>query len=410
MAARLAHWSCPVCKKDWKAVAASTARGWEAEGKCPGSLRGRCSVADGGGGSIAGRLRVDCGSPRAVRARESGGAEPPSEEAFSGSALHILEATNSLWLVLDLIGVDDTLCTALVCRAFRDALNSRAGGARLQTGVGAVAASISRIAWMMSEPSKPEWLTAWDPMTCSRIARAGKLPALEWARARGCDWDISTCSSAARGGHLDVLKWARRNGCGWGAGTCLAAAANGHLELLQVSLPPPPSPPRANHTRTPPRPLLVLVLDCTASRLPAEDFCQHANSEPGSAAVGAGPVTGRRPGRAVRLGRADLSDGGTGRASRCAGLGRDQRLRLGRGYLQRGGGGRAFGGAGIRPGEWLQLECRHLCDGGDGWALGGAAGVLKIRRTPLAYSLFLFDSIATMEAPGQHALTRSSTS
>ena len=68
---------------------------------------------------------------------------------------------------------------------------------------------------------------------CWKVASAGALKLLQWARANGCPWDKGTCTQAAQGGHLTVLQWARANGCPWDEGTCAYAAQGGHLAVLQ---------------------------------------------------------------------------------------------------------------------------------------------------------------------------------
>ena len=68
---------------------------------------------------------------------------------------------------------------------------------------------------------------------CWKVASAGALKLLQWARANGCPWDAWTCAYAAQGGHLTVLQWSRANGCPWDAWTCTWAAAEGHLTLQQ---------------------------------------------------------------------------------------------------------------------------------------------------------------------------------
>ena len=61
--------------------------------------------------------------------------------------------------------------------------------------------------------SGPVWVQGWNRATTRTLARLGRLEALQWARANGCDWDWQTCSAAAKGRHAEVLRWARANGC-----------------------------------------------------------------------------------------------------------------------------------------------------------------------------------------------------
>ena len=68
---------------------------------------------------------------------------------------------------------------------------------------------------------------------CWKVASAGALKLLQWARANECPWDEETCAYAAQGGHLAVLQWARANGCPWDKGTCTIAAQGGQLAVLQ---------------------------------------------------------------------------------------------------------------------------------------------------------------------------------
>lgn len=67
---------------------------------------------------------------------------------------------------------------------------------------------------------------------CRRIAKKGKLRALQWAHDN-YTWDDNVCFWAAGRGLLEVLKWAHVNNFPWDAEVCNQAASSGHLEVLQ---------------------------------------------------------------------------------------------------------------------------------------------------------------------------------
>ena len=168
------------------------------------------------------------------------------EYALAASPFALLDARDSLPLVIDAVHEDDTLCLALTCRALRNALWARfprrpAGdahaGVRVRTRDAAVVGTVGRLvwAWGLDQPW-PGPRAGWQPNSwqiCQTVARHGALASLQWARANGCDWSADTCSRAAGGGHLEVLQWARANGCDWSADTCSRAARGGHLAVLQ---------------------------------------------------------------------------------------------------------------------------------------------------------------------------------
>ena len=102
--------------------------------------------------------------------------------------------------------------SALACQPFHRAVRDRfPNGTR--TTPSAVLSSSERFMWTyteLPEEARPPW---WGADLCPKIAAAGQLSALQWARANNCDWNIATCTAAAREGHLEVLQWLRDNGC-----------------------------------------------------------------------------------------------------------------------------------------------------------------------------------------------------
>eukprot|EP01051_Picozoa_sp_SAG22_P025372 SAG22_NODE_7485_length_735_cov_1.235849_1_plen_207_part_01 len=154
--------------------------------------------------------------------------------------LEALLVADVVRLIADAVAAADALCLALTARAFRDALFARfppAAGGRFATSVdGGLVCSVSRMRWAraLGPAFCPGWLLYKDvPGTCRRIARAGRLGALEWARADGYEWSSATCTAAAGGGHLAVLRFARGQGCEWGKVTFAAAAQGGHLAVCE---------------------------------------------------------------------------------------------------------------------------------------------------------------------------------
>ena len=169
---------------------------------------------------------------------------------FNSPHFNLLDARGSIRLVTDAVHEDDTLCLALTCRAFRDALWARfprrpVGDAhvrafreyRLRTRDVAVVGTVGRFAWARGldhdHLAKTPWLEWSQDRICETAAQHGALASLQWARANNCNWDAGTCEAAAWGGHTAVLQWARANGCDWNEQTCAKAANGGHLGLLQ---------------------------------------------------------------------------------------------------------------------------------------------------------------------------------
>ena len=113
-------------------------------------------------------------------------------------------------------------------------------------------ASRARLLWVSAFLEPPRWLRddrsgrEW----CARIAAAGGLAVLRWAKAQGWRWDRETCRAAAAGGHLDVLRHCLDNGCEWDADDChQAGAARDHVEVLKFMRERVPFPRRV---RVPP--------------------------------------------------------------------------------------------------------------------------------------------------------------
>merc|ERR1712166_449474 len=102
----------------------------------------------------------------------------------------------------------------LACPSFHRAIRDRLPNGT-STELSAVLSSSERFIWTyteLPEEARPPW---WGADLCRKIAAAGQLSALQWARANNCDWDYRTCEAAAGGGHLEVLQWLRANGCDW---------------------------------------------------------------------------------------------------------------------------------------------------------------------------------------------------
>eukprot|EP01052_Picozoa_sp_SAG31_P041698 SAG31_NODE_6394_length_2035_cov_1.213843_2_plen_175_part_00 len=147
---------------------------------------------------------------------------------------------------------------ALQCRALRDSVflrwpqrpksdvEARFRGKRFVSRDSAVVCSISRLEWVLSlteglssseseSESEDDFLRyGWDYEgdtgiegeqrwqassdlvhldICNRIAYAGQLEVLAWARSQGYPWSEWTCARAAAGGHLETLKWLRKHRC-----------------------------------------------------------------------------------------------------------------------------------------------------------------------------------------------------
>jgi len=134
----------------------------------------------------------------------------------------------TLQAVIKWIPEDDMFCAALACSLLRDAVFAHTPD--LSTSIAGVCTSFERLNWAYELPEKPPW---WNEELCSKLAGAGNLTGLQWARENGCTWGRSTFYAAAGAGHLEVLYWLKENKCPWNANTCYAAAGAGHLEVLQ---------------------------------------------------------------------------------------------------------------------------------------------------------------------------------
>jgi hypothetical protein len=206
--------------------------------------------------------------PRSRRRRPSRSVSPSLQgtavmpESLAASPLGLLDARGSLRLVTDLVSEEsDALCLALACRPLRDALWARFPSIprRLQvrrvrnTGRGSLTSgpsrhlqldtyvgsfrilssplvvggvgwwSRARLEWATEEATRGQtragiphirpdvlrWLFPLpnDSAACEHIAKTGSLPALQWARDRGCGWDQKTSIAAAAAGHVHVLEW-----------------------------------------------------------------------------------------------------------------------------------------------------------------------------------------------------------
>ena len=179
---------------------------------------------------------------------------PPS---LAGSPFALLDARlpGGLALVASHVSKhEDALFFGLVCKDFYYALLASvdgdstherfpksAKGVRFSTKDSGVCASVSRVEWvrgLQELPGVVAWPVAYwidrvgmDPdrvgmpsapreqtLVCARIAQAGQLDVLRWAREEAepqHEWKASTCSSAAYGGHLPVLQWARECEADW---------------------------------------------------------------------------------------------------------------------------------------------------------------------------------------------------
>ena len=120
------------------------------------------------------------------------------DDPLSGSLLRILDAGGALAVDLEHVADDDTLCGALVCSTFRDALFAqprhavrKAGqpyaGKRFVSTVASVASSVGRLVWVRQLGDVgPRWVQDWNQGTCQLLASVGALESLQWARANGC--------------------------------------------------------------------------------------------------------------------------------------------------------------------------------------------------------------------------------
>lgn len=174
----------------------------------------------------------------------SGNCDRNGSAALRNSPFALLDSANSLHLIVDAVDPHtDAFFFALVCRTFRDALacDPQKVGKKFVTGDAGVIASKSRLAWVLSLPGTPWpafsglYRETSANVVCSRIAAAGKLDLLQWARANGFRWGEATCNRAARAGHLEILRYLRASDppARWSCATCTSAAEGGHVEILE---------------------------------------------------------------------------------------------------------------------------------------------------------------------------------
>ena len=92
--------------------------------------------------------------------------------------------------VIDSIGEGDAYYSALACLLFRRATREQfPNGTR--TSPSSVLSSIERFTWAYTE-LPVEARPPWGPNLCRMLAAAGKLSALQLARANCCDWNDTT--------------------------------------------------------------------------------------------------------------------------------------------------------------------------------------------------------------------------
>ena len=163
---------------------------------------------------------------------------PAKEEAAIGATYsstvfgRLDDSGRSLQQMIVSIDEGHAYYSALACEPFHRAVRDRFPNGT-GTTTSSVLSSSERFIWtytQLPEEARPPW---WGPDLCRKIAAAGQLSALQWARNNNCDWNYVTCSEAAQGGHLEVLQWARASDCDWDSSTCRFAARGGHLEVLQ---------------------------------------------------------------------------------------------------------------------------------------------------------------------------------
>lgn len=165
------------------------------------------------------------------------------DPALDRSAFSILDRRDQLHLVFRVLPEGDVLCTALVCRRFRDVLyaswpqlpnsHNRNGDdqgqprrVRFRTSLlrDMAAVSASRFRWATSpwpEACDQPWSCLWlsmapRPELVRRLAEFGALETLKTVHEEhgtSIGWDASACTAAADYGHLELLEWLRSKGC-----------------------------------------------------------------------------------------------------------------------------------------------------------------------------------------------------
>eukprot|EP01052_Picozoa_sp_SAG31_P029393 SAG31_NODE_2918_length_4914_cov_3.620145_5_plen_582_part_00 len=209
-------------------------------------------------------------------------ADSPASQQRRRSSLWQLDKARAaqtvhLELIARLVGADDRLAFALVCRSFRDALflhcppcpsGHEHAGKRIITREAACLMNVARAQWIAD--LEPDW-EYWRRDALYTAAKVGSVKVLWWLLRQGCDfppdlcdaaaygghmgaveWCIcaavlphglicaavlpptgTTCGAAAAGGHLELLQYFRSIECDWDETTCSAASRNGHLAVLQ---------------------------------------------------------------------------------------------------------------------------------------------------------------------------------
>lgn len=193
-------------------------------------------------------------------------------------ALTALYESDALRLITDLVGADDAISVALVCRALRDAVFTgtlAAGAPRksapraaprpplLRTRARAYISPVARLRWALEHARCPVY-----PSALSWAAEAGDVASLEhlWhlqpaanapSAPRAPVWPahwppreleaatpderalpmhvdgFALCEAAAAGGHVRALAWLRARGCAWSVTVTNTACLHGHLDVLR---------------------------------------------------------------------------------------------------------------------------------------------------------------------------------
>lgn len=171
------------------------------------------------------------------------------------SPFRLLDSPELVRLVTDLVGEDDALCAALVCRTWRAAIFDgdrfpvRPPHKRLRTQWAAFLCSELRFRWAVEHGG----CLRWGDILCTHAAKRGDTATLRWLRGAKFPWDYDTSKAvfvgACAGGQLGVLKHHLREGdmkslaaaypltaeevcpCPW-AEAGKAAASGGHYQVL----------------------------------------------------------------------------------------------------------------------------------------------------------------------------------
>lgn len=200
---------------------------------------------------------------------DADGADDPDDDPLVHSVFSILDCRDQLNLVLGCLGEGDVLCTALVCRRFRDVLfaswphlpgeHTRDGDdhgesrpVRFRTSLlrDMAAVSATRFRWAtgtLSEPCNLPFSCLWFSMAprselMRRLAEFGALETLQVLREEHGDsigWDASACTAAAEYGHLEVLQWLHSEGCHLSGAPVLCCRNCIDTDIYAHELPPP---------------------------------------------------------------------------------------------------------------------------------------------------------------------------